>query len=395
MDIRCTQCKQTYQVDSQKSPLDKPAGVAFENRNGKLRVSWWRHGLPVDLRWGAVLLGALTMFFASPFFPPLRELQAGSLPEWVLAFVTGTFVLGVMVFLFQRLVQRQVIEVDSLTLRTWNEPLGMSQTRVQSRQVQQLYVTREGELRCQLDARKHQVLLSGKPDHARYAEQEIEQFLNVQDRPVDGEWKAPAWIQEEWRTCPHCQHKIPRKEISRQAEPLAQPAGTTMEHKSEDLVLRWQWRSSPNLAFFTVWLLIWDSVCLGFVAVAMNRLISQGDPKALGIFLVPHIWVGVLATYYYLALLINKTVITCERTTLRIDRGPLPFKGAHRQYKASDLRQLYVTTHRGKSVSYSLDASLHSGERVTLASNEPQQRLAFLEQEIERYYEIADDDSSF
>lgn len=393
MNIHCHQCKQTYEVDSQKNPLDKPAGVDFENRNGKLRISWWRHGLPVDLRWAAVLLSGLTALVGSRFLPPLGELRADSYPEWLLVGLVGFFVLTVAAVLFRRLAQRQVIEVDSLMLRAWSEPLGFSQSLVQSRQIEQLYVTAKGELCCQSDSRNHAVLLSGKPDHARYAEQEIEQFLNVQDTNVAGEWKAPNWIRDEWRVCPHCQHRIPRKEISRQAEPVARPVGTEMSHKNEDLILRWQWRTAPNLAFLTLWLLVWDTACLGFVGVAMNHVIRHGNLKALGVFLLPHIWVGVLASYFYLTLLFNKTVITCERNTLRIDRGPLPFIGAHKKFPARDLKQLYVTTHRGKSVSYSLDASLHSGERITLAGNEPEDRLIFLEQEIERFYQIANDDA--
>jgi len=384
MNILCPHCKTTYEVESQKEAISEAPGIFVEQAGQRLRISWWRHTLPLDLRWlGAILmLGILAV--TRSWMPPMQVIKLGALPAiWALFVATGA--LAALWGVFRAFFQKRIVAADSLYLRSWSEPLGFDSVQLNTRSVRQLYVSPRGQLRCQGLGKEHTVLASGRPHQMRYVEQLVEERLSLADEEVAGEWRAPDWILPEWRTCPHCQKEIQTLEVSRQLEPAARPDGLEVEKSERQLRLSYNWRG-PILVFLTLWLLIWDGVCsvfvIGGVAAAM-----KGNLAGLGVFLIPHIWIGIGMTYFYVTLFVNRTTIFCDKDRLKVSHGPLPWFG-QRDLHARDIEQLFVVTHRGKNTSYTLDARLKSGQTLRILGNSPRAKLEYIEQEIESFLGI-------
>lgn len=380
MTINCPHCKQAYEVEADKAAIAQPPGIECQKTARALRLSWWAHGLPFDLRWLGYAGGVLALLVTYNSLPATASVLNGEPAACVISFLVLTFSAVVLGNILRVLLRRHHLEVDSVSIRCWSEPLG-STSEANSRHVQQLYVTPTGELRAVLGPSRHQTLASGAPAAMRFAEQEIEQRLSLADVTTEGEWRAPDWILPEWRQCPHCKKHLPQAEVSRQLEPLTIPPGV---HQVADapgqVTYQWSWRGS-DLLFLTLWLLVWDTICLGFVAAGIAA-VSRGDLRGLGVFLVPHVWIGVGVTYYYACRLLNQTRVRVKETGFSIQHGPMPWKGGG-DFRRADLQQLYVVEHRGKRTTYSLEAQTSTGQTLKLLRGEPEGRLRFLEQEIE------------
>lgn len=390
MNITCPDCQQNYEVNQQKPRSDKPPGVREENRGGQLRLSFWVHGFAVDLSWLGLLLGFFVCLCAMSFSPRPTQLAQGDVGAWLWFSVDLGLLFWIGRGLFRTFLVRPTLELDSMTLRAFYAPLGSPRVEIPVRQLTQLYVTPSGELRAQAGLGEHQLLLCGRPDLLRYIEQAVEERLQLEDTEVTGEWRPSNWILAEWRTCPHCGFELPVAEITRQLEPVSCPASVQADRQPESLSLRWDWRG-PQVAFLTLWLLFWDSVCLGVAGTGLSSVL-HGDLRGLGVLLIPHIWIGVGMTYYYVALLLNHTVIRCENGFLRISSGPLPWWNSERQWRMEDVEQLYVVTVRGsKSVNHYLEARMTAGDRVRLLGSTPRDRLVYIEQELERFLGIVNE----
>jgi len=93
--------------------------------------------------------------------------------------------------------------------------------------------------------------------------------------------------------------------------------------RAERATARWQfrwfrWQHAAMVPFF----LFWDCVCGTFVVGSIR------GAGVLGwlVLLVPHVWVGVIGTYWTLAHLLNRTTVTLDADALRVSSGPVPWR---------------------------------------------------------------------
>lgn len=84
---------------------------------------------------------------------------------------------------------------------------------------------------------------------------------------------------------------------------------------------RWTYRWFRwSYAFMVLFFLFWDSICSVFVVAGF----SQG---VWGLFslLLPHVWIGVIGSYWVLAHLFNRSTITLTSEALTVQSGPFPW----------------------------------------------------------------------
>lgn len=387
MKITCAQCSHSYEVESRKNPVELPPGLRVEPLGTRLRMSWWRHTLPFDLRWLGLVLIVVVLAVAANFVPSSRTLQEGEPIVWAWLLAVLSAVAFVVLRLLSTFFQRRVVEVDSLFVRAWTEPFGLGKVNISTRSVRQFHVSPGGELRCETTVRSQQALTSGSPLTLRYVEQQLESRLNIEDIEVAGEWRPGDWIRPEWRVCPQCAHEAPAAEVVRQLEPVAKPDKIHCSSSAGRLEMRWSWRD-PSMAFLAVWLLIWDGVCSVFVAAGLAQ-VAKGHLAGLGVFLIPHVWIGIIMTYYFLTMLMNQTTWICDKNTLQVNSGPLPWPGATKTYNCRDFEQLFVLARRHKnSTTYLLQATMKGASDVTLAKSSDKKRMDYLEQELEKFLGI-------
>lgn len=387
MKITCAQCSHCYEVESRKNPVELPGGLKVEPRGTRLRMSWWRHTLPFDLRWLGILLTVVVFGVAWRIVPSSKTLQTGEPIFWGWLLVVLSTAIFLSFRLFSLFFQRRVIEVDSLFVRAWTEPFSLSKVNVSTRSVRQFHVSPNGELRCETTVRNQQALTSGSPRTLRYVEQQLESRLNIEDVEVEGEWRPGDWIRPEWRVCPECSYEAPSAEVVRQLEPVAKPDRIQCSNSGGRLEMRWNWRD-PSMAFLAVWLLIWDGVCSVFVLAGLAQ-VARGHLEGLGVFLIPHVWIGIIMTYYFLTMLMNRTTWVCDKNTLQCSSGPLPWPGSSKFYNCRDFEQLFVLARRHKnSTTYLLQATMKGASDVTLTKSSDKQVVDFLEQELEKFLGI-------
>lgn len=327
------------------------------------------------------------------YAPPLRHLQSGDPFSIVWAVIVASLALYLLTSIFRWTFQRTVIELDRQHLTCRYSPLGFGKVSIPVRNIRQIYVSRQGHLRCQVisGAQRglvHHDLCSGRGPWLRYVEQVLEQQLNLEDQEVAGEWRASDWILPEWKTCPKCKVTASSAEVQRQLEPLERPPFVQRHQEGQTLSLHWNWRG-PQMAFLTVWLGFWNAGCLVAIWAGLSTL-SKGNWSGLGVFLIPHIWIGAGMSYYYLCLWINQTRIASDSNRLRLSVGPLPWFRGTVEVDPRQVTQLYSVAHRSKnSVTYSLEAELQDGSQVTLFRDARKGLLDYVEQEVESHLNIA------
>lgn len=391
MTAQCPHCQESIELQIIKEAVAQPEAVRRKVQGTRLHLSWWNHGLPNDMRWLAALLAvALTLVagtYLLNFWQQLKAVPVGTV-DWMLAFNLFLFlVMGgwLAAKVLSWLGGRRVVEVDSLSVRAFSEPPGLRNLQLSRRQVEQFYVTRDGQLRCRTSA-GHQVMGRGRPEHMRYVEQQLEEHMRIQDVAVEGEWRPSRWLNTNLSECPHCARPLMPVEMTRQLDPAPPPPGLVNESGDGEFRVSWHHRG-PELVFLTVWLAIWDSVCLIFVSVGVAAAL-QGQLAGLAVFLIPHVWIGVAVTYFYLGGLLNRTRLCCDGRQLRVWCGPLPFPGTNRQVNAAGINQLYVVSHPGKQTNFSLEARCDSGDQ-TVIKKASLATCRYLEQELERFLKIA------
>lgn len=183
--------------------------------------------------------------------------------------------------------------------------------------------------------------------------------------------------------------------------PAPRPDKVTRELLPSGLRLTYRWFGGKfiALAFFC---LFWDGFIVFWYAGAtagmdFSRGFAGVDRFHLVFLLFPliHVGVGIGMTYYVLCGFVNRTVIDVSGRELRIQSGPLPWRG-NSTTLPSQIAQLYreEIAHHGKNgttYTYQLAAALKDGKKLKLVSglHEADQAL-FLEQEIERHLGIRD-----
>ena len=107
----------------------------------------------------------------------------------------------------------------------------------------------------------------------------------------------------------------PRESLGAEARP-----GAYREASSGDgarWTFRWfRWPYALMLLFF----LFWDAVCGVFVVTGM-----AGGGFGLFTLLLPHVWIGVIGSYWVLAHLFNRSTLTLTSQSLVVRNGPIPW----------------------------------------------------------------------
>jgi hypothetical protein len=219
-------------------------------------------------------------------------------------------------------------------------------------------------------------------------------------------------IQQLIAKCPHCDSVFPfetsdllegapannskqKKAATKEAKEIPLPKGISMEQGFDELVFTIIWRQTRNFAFFLVFSLFWNAVVLPFVVIALLQNSWQ-----LILFISLHLIVGISMGLYTVAILINKTLIRVSHLGIDIKIGPIPVPFNPSLFLSSnDIKQLYVeeyvpsTTNGKPNLTYAVRAIQQSGNEMRLVSgfNHPEHAL-FLEQEIERFLHIVNED---
>lgn len=379
--MQCVQCHQMFEPGQDRPRLERPSGVRRSELGSRVQFSYRPGHYNLDPRWvlAAVVVGS------GLFLPELLS-SLGEVPVDPTATHTWSLVgLAVLaVFVTSRLLRRQEVELDGSRLRLSSGPT------LFVNDVEQLYVTPRGQLRAVRRTGQHQTLLVGPPASLRYLEQQIEDTFKVVDVPVEGEWKGVATGATQ--RCPHCGYLGVQKNVS---APVAAATGTRYEVQRSDgvLTISWRWMSWNAgtvgvMGFMTVWLVGWDTGVGAFVAVGLMSAL-KGNLLGLAVFLLPHVWIGAVLTWFYLATLLNRTTIRVLREkTLTVRSGPLPWPWANKSIPVSQLEQLYVVEGRGCK----LEARLRDGRRVQVAGGFTDATSArWLEQQIEGFLGIRDE----
>lgn len=167
------------------------------------------------------------------------------------------------------------------------------------------------------------------------------------------------------------------------------PRGIEVSEHGDELRLVRRW-FTPALFFMLLFCVVWN----GFLVFWYSVTIEGGAPLIFSLFPLIHVAVGVGLTYATVAGFVNRTHITADPGRLRIRHQPLPWPG-NRELPVSELEQLYCEEHvsrtrNGTSVSYTLNAVLQGGRKLTLLKRlqDPGQAI-YLEHAIEKHLGIA------
>jgi hypothetical protein len=154
------------------------------------------------------------------------------------------------------------------------------------------------------------------------------------------------------------------------------------------LRIQWKWPRliAVALAFFAV---AWNA----FLVAWYSGALAQGDrSRALLLFPIPHVVVGLVLPYLALAYFLNSTFIEVEGGELRVRHRPVPFPG-NRTLTATDVRQLFSIERQGRKggVTFDVMARLASDRETKLVSGLTTEREArFIEERIESRLGLVD-----
>jgi len=156
------------------------------------------------------------------------------------------------------------------------------------------------------------------------------------------------------------------------------------------LSVRWRWFTWAAI-IMVPFTLFWNGILLGMAAGATE---GGAHPERLLIGLViPHVWVGLGLAYWTLASFVNSTAVTLAGRSVRVSKGPLPWRG-NRELAVDEIEQLFVVEKRGSKgkISYELCALKRDRTREVLVDGlESHDRALFLETRLERALGIRDE----
>ncbi len=155
------------------------------------------------------------------------------------------------------------------------------------------------------------------------------------------------------------------------------------------LRLRRSWWK-PVAIFQAVFCVFWIGFLVNWYAIALS---ADEPPIVMLVFPLLHVAVGVGLAYYTIALFLNRTLVSVDGDRLRIEIGPIPWRGAA-ELPTRGITQLYRVRRAGRKgrVSYTL-AALVEREPQELVRGLTYDEVRYLEQEIEAHLAIADDPS--
>jgi hypothetical protein len=320
-------------------------------------IRWWY--LLVTLFCGWVLVGGVRLIGGLLLYGNLH-LTGGTLLLIPIFFYSPKWIKSHAARFYQHCFERQKLEWDGIRLGSSVSP-GGNQVELSSRDVTQFYVTPSEELRCIDLGGKHHTLAQGPVGLLLELERELEQRLRIEDRPVEG----AAW------------------EMA--GEPVERHDGVQRQQEGERLVLSVPMRLlSSSKLWFAV---LWNSMLL------VPGLCTLSPGAVLGMYLLPHGWVGIAIAYAEWSDRRNSLRISADRSLLRFSYEPWPSFWNPVHCKASDIQQLYVVQKRHKSsrskqvsYTYELEALLRDNSRLVLLPGVDSVALVrTLEKELEEF----------
>ena len=168
------------------------------------------------------------------------------------------------------------------------------------------------------------------------------------------------------------------------------PKGIKVDESGPDLVIRRSWWT-PVAIFLLFFCGAWDSFLVFWYSIAF----SGRAPWIMIVFPVAHVAVGVGLTYFVLCCFLNSTRITVRGGVLKIQHGPLPWRG-NREILEGDIDQIYCKLkerrgRQGTQDTYDVNTVLTDNRKVTLlASLEDEDQALFIEQALEEHLGIVD-----
>lgn len=191
---------------------------------------------------------------------------------------------------------------------------------------------------------------------------------------------------------------IPMADRDRRCDvPLAAPKHWRIDDFGPDLTIGWRWYTHA-IWFLVLFAIVWDGFLLAWYAGVIGSIWhGKTDVGTILMLLFPslHLLVGVAVTYAVLATFINRTEIKLSSGELTVYQGPLPAWGSKR-ISVIDISQLFVSEQchqrkRGCGYTYTLNALLKSGERMSLLTNvQDAFEALYLERTLEERLRIGD-----
>lgn len=173
-----------------------------------------------------------------------------------------------------------------------------------------------------------------------------------------------------------------------QRELVGLPERFAVEDHGGALSISWSWRKSGSiviLLFLVPWFLI---------LIAWNWIALSQGAWQLSFFSLFHVAAGVFVAVVGLRQWFNTTVITVDRTRLKVAVGPVPAPG-RMEVPSSSLDQLFCVAreHSGKNgrrwKTYNVVAKTKDGREQTIIANlETDRQALFIEQKLERHLSI-------
>lgn len=170
--------------------------------------------------------------------------------------------------------------------------------------------------------------------------------------------------------------------VARTVENEDLPHGLTVQRAHGAFHLRQRWFSLLRALFLTPFLLVWNTMVFGYI-------LDGGLPFP---FWLTHGGAGLFLTYYWLALVVNKTTYSVSNGVLRVAHGPMPW-WRNRELLASEIKQLFVEERRGQKggATYELWVLRETGGPLALARGLATYAQAeLIEKEIETVLGIED-----
>jgi len=180
---------------------------------------------------------------------------------------------------------------------------------------------------------------------------------------------------------------------------MIMPEGTDVITLSDHMDVRINWRKSyskSGLLGLTVFTLFWNII----VGLFVVSIIASGAVGSL-IGISVHLAVGLGMFYWLASILVNYTDIIIRKDAITIDHYPLknPFK-RQKTIAGEDFEQFYVTkyvsstTNDKPNYAYALYAITTTGSKVLIINGMNKETQLYLEQEIERYLQLPDQEVS-
>lgn len=169
------------------------------------------------------------------------------------------------------------------------------------------------------------------------------------------------------------------------------PRNIETSREGNDFLIVRKWLT-PSAFFLLIFCLIWNFF---LYRLYMQILDSGLENNALVAVPLVHLLFGVVFSYICLAMFVNKTTVRVSNSKIVVKHSPLPWLG-NKVFNRQEVKQIYCKqqirrTKNGTSYSYALRLRQQDGtEQVLLKGIRKHEESLYIEQELERYLGIED-----